>query len=325
MTSCGNNSNDINLSLPEECCTANTGCSFNGSLRNVKAEPIYVQKVYDAALFNLQGLRTVANLSLSPALGRGARIIRVLDIRCKKFFNPCNIKDPKNLRLNLDTEISGGEFVKNEHGKEIRAVGPDGFRSQKLIFADTENCDDKCKGTPIFGTQNVEISGAVIVEIDVLFTDNCEKRCRATLTARAPVAPVSDPLVLTNFFELCIPSVYDGAFFPRFAEFCNVRCEPRLATNNIARDLIVNPGTGAVSANLLLSLCITCEKKIIVPVQLCVLSTGFPQLSAEISPICNTFPTLFPKQIDENSVRHCNESCSVQSTELDEEDAPLDE
>lgn len=45
------------------------------------------------------------------------------------------------------------------------------------------------------------------------------------------------------------------------------------------------------------------RKKIIVPVQLCVLSTGFPQLSPEVSPpICTTFPSLFPKQIDEESI-----------------------
>ena len=64
---------------------ANTGCRFDGTLRNVVAEPIYVQKVYDAALFNLQGLRSIIGQPFSPALGEGASIIRILDIRCRKF------------------------------------------------------------------------------------------------------------------------------------------------------------------------------------------------------------------------------------------------
>ena len=34
----------------------------------------------------------------------------------------------------------------------------------------------------------------------------------------------------------------------------------------------------------------------------CVLSTGFTEISPEVSPICTTFPTLFPRQIDEDSV-----------------------
>ncbi len=293
------------LTLPDSCCNGTSGCEFDGCLRDVKAEPIYVQKVYDAALFNLQALRTVAGQRLEPELGDDARIIRVLDIRCKKFFNPNDIKDPRNLVVKPETDISGGQFVKCK-GEELKAVGPDGFRSEKLVYADTTDCDEKCKGTPIFGTQNIKITGNVIVEIDVLFTDNCEKKCKATLSANVPVSCSKEPLILTNFFELCIPSVNNSAFFPRFAEFCNISCETRLATNNIRRDLIVDPETGTVRANLLIALCITCEKKIIVPVQLCVLSTGFPQLSAEISPICSTFPTLFPKQIDKKDRDCCD-------------------
>ena len=60
--------------------------------------------------------------------------------------------------------------------------------------------------------------------------------------------------------------------------------------------------TGEVRIDLIIAICISCEKKIIVPVQLCVLSTGFTQLSPETSPICSTFPTLFPRQIDSDSI-----------------------
>ena len=43
-----------------------------------------------------------------------------------------------------------------------------------------------------------------------------------------------------------------------------------------------------------LYLCVSCEKKIIVPVQLCVLSTGLVQISPTASTICTSFPQLFP-------------------------------
>ncbi|SHJ15302.1 hypothetical protein SAMN02745975_01414 [Geosporobacter subterraneus DSM 17957] len=286
------------LALPDKCCTAETGCFFDGSLRNVVSEPIYVQKVYDAALFNLQGLTTVTGQPFTPVLGAGARILRILDVRCRKFFNPANINDPRNLVATPTTTVAGAEFVQDGCGRPVTVIGPDGTASENLLFVDTEECDELGKGTPIFGTQSIEITGNVIVEIDAVIADHkkCEKT--VTLSANVPIAKEGAPLVLTNFFELCIPSVFDTAFLPRFTEFCNISCESRLATNSIMRDIMIDPNTGAVRVNLIIALCVTCEKKIVVPVQLCVLSTGFPVLQADVSPICTTFPQLFPDQID---------------------------
>jgi len=309
-----NNSPQLSLALPDRCCTATTGCEWDGTLRRVRTEPIYVQKVYDAALFNLQGLRTVAGQQFRPALGRGARILRILDIRCRKFFNPANINDARNLTATPTTTISGADVVEDGCGKPIEVIGPDGTASERLLFGDTSECDERGKGTPIFGTQNIDITGNVVVEIDVLFTDDCDKECEVTLSANVPIARDGSPLILTNFFQLCMPSVFDSAFLPRFTEFCNINCETRLATNSITRDLFIDPETGTVRANLIVALCVTCEKKIIVPVQLCVLSTGFPVLSAEISPICSSFPQLFPDQIDE-SRRKCAETAEIEETE----------
>lgn len=314
----------VNLALPDQCCTATTGCDWDGTLRRVRTEPIYTQKVYDAKLFNLQALRTVTNFPFTPALGRGARIKRVLAIRCRKFFNPQNVNDPANLIARPDTKISGAEFVEDGCGKPITVIGADGKPSQRILYADTTDCDARGRGTPIFGTQTIEITGNVIVEIDVIFTDHCDKECKATLSANIPIADPKSPLLLTNFFELCLPSVFEGAFLPRFTEFCNISCEARLATNNIARDLIVNPATGAVRANLIIALCVTCEKKIIVPVQLCVLSTGFPVLAADVAPICTTFPSLFPPQIDEVAKKPCppRRGCAVEDLEAAGEPEP---
>lgn len=292
---------DSILPITERCCEATTGCQWDGSLRNVVTEPLFVQKVYDATLVNLQALSTVNNVRFFPNLPRGSRILRVLDIRCRRFFNPANINDPRNLIIDPDTILSGGEFLRDEKGQFVEVVGPDGLSNEKLIFADTSECDDVNKGTPVFGTQRIRIRGNVLIDIELLILDSRDRRVRFTVSANVPIAPPNAPIVLTNFFELCIPSVFNSAFFPRFTEFCNILCETRLATNSISRDICVNPETGAITIDLIIALCISCEKKIIVPVQLCVLSTGFPELSPETSPICSTFPTLFPKQIDENS------------------------
>ncbi|WMJ76811.1 MULTISPECIES: hypothetical protein [unclassified Sedimentibacter] len=289
--------------VAERCCTGQSGCDWDGTLRNVVTEPIYVQKVYDAVLFNLQGLKTAPDTCFEPRLGCGTNVIRISEIRCRKFFNPENINDECNMKINPITTLSGGQFVKKEDGCDYKVIGPDGTLSQKLIWADTQFCDDEEQGTPVFGTQNIEVSGCVEVEMDLVVTP-CDSNSESiiTLTAVVEIAPTCNPLVLTNFFEICVPSVYDTAFLPRFTEFCNLDCVVRLATNSIQRDFTLDPRTGELSVNLIISLCISCEKKIVVPVQLCVLSTGFVQLSPEQASICPTFPRLFPRQIDENSV-----------------------
>lgn len=307
----------IDCIAPEQCCTAETGCHFDGSLRNVVAESIYVQKVYDAALFNLQGLRTIQRQPFSPRLDDDSKIVCILDIRCKKFFNPDDIDDPRNLKVTPKTEISGAQFVK-KCDEDIEVVGPDGTLSEKLLYADTSDCDEECKGTPIFGTQDLKITGNVVIEIDAIVQEDCDEKCKVTLKANVEIAPPEAPLVLTNFFELCMPSVFDSAFLPRFTEFCNISCEPRLATNNLNRDIKIDPKTGKVTADLLITLSVTCEKKIVVPVQLCVLSTGFPKLEPAVSPITTTFPTLFPRQIDEKKKKdRRNEVREVEAKEID--------
>ena len=246
-------------------------------------------------------MSTVNNVRFTPSLPSGSRILSVVDIRCRRFFNPSNISDPRNLIIDPETILSGGEFLRKPNGDFVEVTGPDGLCSERLIYADTSDCDEESLGTPVFGTQNIRIKGNVIVEIDFLIIDSRDRRVTFTVSANIPVGSASAPIVLTNFFELCIPSVQDSAFFPRFAEFCNILCETRLATNSVSRDVSICDETGAITIDLIIALCITCEKKIIVPVQLCVLSTGFPELSPEVSPICTSFPTLFPRQIDETS------------------------
>lgn len=310
----------VSQDLYQNCCNANVLCEFNGDLSNVVSEPIFVQKVYDAVLFNLQGMKTVQNQSFTPRIPQGHRVKRVIDIRCRRSFNPNNVEDPTNLKLDVDTSISGATFLRNGAGEEITVVGADGNFSEKLLFADTSDCDDKCMGTPVFGTQNISITGNVIIEIDLLLCDSCNNESVFTICTDVNIATEEHPLVLTNFFEICMPSAIDTAFLPRFTEFCNSACEARLATNNHGRDLCIGTD-GSVSGNLIIAICVTCEKKIVVPVQLCVLSTGFAQAAVQQNAICTTFPTLFPNQIKPcDTVENCGESCheSEESCECDD-------
>lgn len=316
-----NNNSDLDsnnlLSINDPCCRGTTGCEWDGTLRRVVAEPIFVQKVYDATLVNLQALSTLNNIRFTPNLPDDSTILSIRDIRCRRFFNPDNIKDPRNFILDPETELSGGSFLRKENGDYVEVVGPDGLSTERVIYADTSACDEENMGTPVFGTQRIRIRGNVIVEIELVILDANNKRRRFTVSANIPIAPPNQPLLLTNFFELCIPSIHDSAFFPRFAEFCNILCEARLATNSIERDITICPETGQIRVDLIIALCIACEKKIILPVQLCVLSTGFPELSPEVSPICTTFPTLFPKQIDGTCTPH-RPGCRTTTAEAEE-------
>ena len=300
-----NNNNNVSPIIREKCCTGQSGCSWSGDLDDVMLEPIYVQKVYDAALFNLQGISFAHELQFSPRLPAGAIIVGINFINVTKFFDPTDCKSSDNFRIKPETTLQGAQFVQCD-GEDEKVVGPDGKCSQKIIFIDTSCCDSMGRGTPIFGSQNIVIKGMVRVEMEVRFMDdNCCGGCPNTqvLTAFFPITAPGNggDLVLTNFFELCVPSVFEGAFLPRFTEICNASFIGRLMTNNLLRDVFVGDN-GCVSANILISICVTCEKKIVLPVQLCVLSTGFTQLSPETGGVCPTFPALFPRQIDENSV-----------------------
>ena len=301
--SCYNSCISQNTSNPsgccDSCCNANTLAHFDGDMSKVSAEPIYVQKIYDAVLLRMQGLRTIQEQIFTPAIPSGFRIIGISGIKCRKFFNPVNINDPANLKVTADTCISGASFVKNGSG-DVTVIGPDGTMSEKILYADTSVCDAEGNGTPVFGTQNVSITGSLTVTLNLILMDNCGREICYPVTANVNVASSQNPIVLTGFFEMCMPSVYNTAFLPRFTELCNLACETRLATNNCVRDLNLN-ANNEVTANLIISLCVACEKKIIVPVELAVLSTGFIELS-EVSSIqaCNTIPQFNPDPVTAN-------------------------
>lgn len=309
--------NSFSTSQSNNCCDsycrANQLCAFNGNLDDVVSTPIYVQSVYDAVRFNLQGMRTVQNLRFTPALPCGCTVNKIVDIRIKKFFDPSNASCADNLTLEMETGVSGACFVNDSHGI-VETIGPDGVPSERLLFSDTNNDDCSEGGTPIFGTQNAKIWGNIIIYLDLSVCDNCGRESFITLCAELNVARSNCPLVLTNFFELCMPNTANSAFLPRLTELANVGFSGRLATNNVCRDLCID-NNGEITANMIITICVTAEKKITVPVQLCVLSTGFAEAPAQenLTGVMNC-PGLFPERNDGtsetfNNMESSNDNC----------------
>ena len=144
---------------------------------------------------------------------------------------------------------------------------------------------------PVFGTQNIATTGNVMIELDLLLCDSCNndgvhrmyqcEHCR-----QQPAAGT------TNFFEICMPSAIDTAFMPRFTELCNSSCEARLAPITAEEILNISPD-GTVSGNLIVAICVVCEKKIIIPVSSVSCQQDMPRHLYSRMPSATTFPTLF--------------------------------
>ena len=84
-------------------------------------------------------MKTVQNQTFSPKIPSGHRVKRVIDIRCKRSFNPYNVDDPSNLKLDVNTSISGATFLQNAAGEQLTVVGADGNCSEKLLYAETDS------------------------------------------------------------------------------------------------------------------------------------------------------------------------------------------
>jgi hypothetical protein len=253
-------------------------------------------------------MKTVQNQTFTPAIPCGFTISRIVDIRTKSFFNPCNIEDPRNLTVDMDTTLSGASFLQDCHGHPVEVIGPDGTYSQKILYADS-GCRRENTGVPVFGTQNVSISGNIMVYIDLILCDNCNHETKFTVCAEVPVATRAKPMNLTNFFEICMPANTDAAFLPRFTELTSCGSEARLATNNCGCDLNLT-SDGELCVNLIVALCVTAEKKVVAPVQMCVLSTGLADVPSQTNSICTGFPSMFAgnfggRDSDDNGNNDC--------------------
>ena len=69
----------VSPDLYQNCCNSNVLCHFDGDISSLSTEPIYVQKVFDAVAFHLQGMKSVSGQVFSPCIPCGHRIKRVIE------------------------------------------------------------------------------------------------------------------------------------------------------------------------------------------------------------------------------------------------------
>ncbi|SKC69995.1 hypothetical protein [Maledivibacter halophilus] len=266
-----------------DCCRANTGCITPAKYdpEVITNECIFVEKVYDAIQLRDEVDRVIPELRISNFPIAGTDIEEFIDVTITCNSAGLIIRD-NVLSINGQTTPCDPTFV----------PGPGGINQINLACVDTSECDAEGKGTPIVVDQRITVEGEVEIKVKgtVLKTDGEEKKFSVSETIDLSML---DPISLRKFARLCTPSTA-AATKPSLAIFCGVLC-----------DLILPFGLGSLSVDgntlvitgPILVFCIICEKKVKVPVQLCVLSTGFCEFEDQ-GGLCVEFPRLFPEQIN---------------------------
>lgn len=275
---------DPKIPVQTNCCSANTSCvtPFEYDPEKITSECIFVEKVYDSIIINKEADVVVDSITSGAITVPSASEIERLNITC-------STKDL--IVTSTATKINGIDVTSFP-----TPTGPGGVDQIPLGFIDTSKCDAENKGTPIYIAQTIEISGDINLDINGVVKSCSEPAfCKFKTTASQTIATLTQ----NSFAQLCIPSTA-YAMKPSLAEFCSISCE--LVLPNGLDDVSLVPITGTDLFELqidgaFLILCITCEKKVKVPVQLCVLSTGFCEPPKQLG-LCSDFPQLFPDQIN---------------------------
>lgn len=279
----------INVEQVDNCCTANTGCVTPPvySPEDIVAECVFVEKVYDAVVIKEEATQcqTVDFDGIPTNTPLGTKIINAT-VTCTskpKGDSEGVTIEPRVRSINgCEPPLDPTPYV----------PGPGGLQQIDLSFIDTSDCDEQGRGTQIIVDQEIDVEGEVLVTISG--------------TARLPngntrdfsveeVVEIDD-FMIKRFARLCIPSTF-AAQKPSLAEFCAVLCDAILPLGLDSLEIVEVGGYPVLRANLVLLFCIICEKKVKVPVQLCVLATGFCQ-PQEQGGLCVEFPRLFPEQVN---------------------------
>lgn len=262
------------------CCDANTGCItppvYDPDV--IISECIFVEKVYDAVILRDEVDRVIPEIIIPDFPIPEADIDEFLEVTITCNSTGLVVTD-EVVSINGQTPACDPTFI----------PGPGGINQINLACIDTSECDAEGKGTPLVVDQEIEIDGEVELKIKgtVLKTDGEEQTFCVTTTIDI------DPILLRKFARLCMPSSA-AANKPSLAVFCGVLCDLILP---FGLDSISVDGDTLVITGAILIFCLTCEKKVKVPVQLCVLSTGFCEYP-EQGGLCVEFPKLFPDQIN---------------------------
>ncbi len=284
---------DPKAPVEKTCCSANSSCTtpYEYDPEKIISECIFVEKVYDSVIINKEVDAVPGNIKSKP-------INVSLESEIEKLNITCSTK-----------EITVTPLVTKINGTDVTPfptpTGPGGIDQIPLDFIDTSKCDLENKGTPIYIAQTVEISGKINLGISGVVKSCSEpKFCKFKTTASKNI----DDISINAFAKLCIPSTA-YAMKPSLAEFCSISCELVLPNGLDDVSLIDDAGDIKVKIeNAFLVLCITCEKKVKVPVQLCVLSTGFCEPPKQLG-LCSDFPQLFPDQINKPVIGDSSCNC----------------
>ncbi len=276
----------LSIEQTDSCCTANSGCVTPPvySPEDIIAECIFTDKVYDAILIREEAdqCKTVF-FDIPDNVPEGTEIINATIT--------CSVK-PNGGSSGVVIEPKINSI--NGHGCPS-APTPIGSGADRipLDFIDTSECDAEGRGTPIVVDQEIDVYGEVLITISG--TASLPNGNTRDFTVKKVVR--IDDFMIKRFARLCIPSTF-AAQKPYLTEFCAVLCDAILPLGLDSLEIVNRDGNLALKANLVLLFCIVCEKKIIVPVQLCVLSTGFCQPEEQEGGLCVEFPRLFPEQVN---------------------------
>ncbi|SHH00275.1 hypothetical protein [Tepidibacter thalassicus] len=281
---------DNKKGIERTCCSANTSCITPRTYdpEKITAECIFVEKVYDSIIIHKE-------VDVTPEFPIVSDVISCITSPCEiiKVDITCSAK---NVIITPEITRINGEVIPPPFPT---VPGPSGLDQIDLSFIDTSKCDKEGKGTPIYIAQTLNISGELNLEI----TGEVRKHATGnikTFKTNATI-PIPDGLSINAFAHLCIPSTA-YAMKPSLAEFCSAMCEFILPNGLDDLELVGSPCNTSIQINgAFITLCLTCEKKIKVPVQLCVLSTGFCQ-APEQQGLCAEFPQLFPDQINKKII-----------------------
>lgn len=269
------------------CCTANTGCITPAEYdpEVITSECIFVEKVYDAIQIRDEVDRVLPELRIEGFPVAETDIDEFLDVSVTCNSTGLMVRD-RVLNINGQTTPCDPTFV----------PGPGGIRQINLACIDTSECDAEGKGTPIVVDQKITIDGVVEIKISGNVLTKSGQTKAFSVKKTIDVSMLGEhphPIVLRKFARLCIPSTAAAAK-PSLAIFCAVLCDFILP---FGLDSLSVEGNTLVITGPIIVFCITCEKKVKVPVQLCVLSTGFCEFEDQ-GGLCIEFPKLFPDQVN---------------------------
>lgn len=292
---------DPKAPVKKTCCSANASCTTPCEYdpEKITSECIFVEKVYDSIIINKEADAVIDTITSDTITVPTGSEIERLNITCST----------KNVIITpVVTKINGTDV-----SSFPTPTGPGGVEQIPLDFIDTSKCDLENKGTPIYIAQTIDINGDIDLEINGIVKSCSEPRfCKFKTTASIDLDP--ELISLNAFARLCIPSTA-YAMKPSLAEFCSISCELVLPSGLDDASLVPTGTTDefeVIIEDALLILCITCEKKIKVPVQLCVLSTGFCEPPKQLG-LCSDFPQLFPDQINKPIRCEPDSDCSCES------------